>query len=363
MYCMYCGHEIGEDAVFCPRCGERQNRPDEQRGAQQGTRQAPRGDETPASRAAGGAPVGRASATLRVDDGAPAPQPVPAPARTAAQRPVSAPVAAPGSTRVMPRPEKAAFVPAAVPGRGPSAAASPRAHAFPERRASSPEAAPAAKPRGAVVAVVVFTAFAVLAGGAFAFARLGSSSSGASGSSAAAQSQAQSQGASSATTSKTGSQADSGSAKKDDATQKEIELDGLTVSGESIVYVNPTFGYTATLPSSFKAVAASADGSSASFEDASSGIRVDVSAEANTSGATAASALDGYTAAYDVSYQASGSSWMVASWEDGAGDYYAKEYVGSNYVTRILYSTPTASHETGSQLIEDTVGDFKPGAL
>lgn len=264
-------------------------------------------------------------------------------------------------TQAMPRPSAAAYVPAAVPGRGPSASAAAQPHVGSAYRdASASRAAGAARPRAGAVIAVVLAAFVVLAGGVLVFGHLGSSAESSSPSDVAS---AQDQGATTTTTSANTIQAEPEPDAKGADAQKEIELDGLTTSGDSITYVNPTFGYTVTLPSSFKAVAASEGGEGASFEDESSGIRVDVSAGRNDSGATVESVLAEYTSAYDVSYQASGSSWLVASWEDGAGDYYAKQYVGANYVTRIQYSTPTASHETGSQLIEDTINDFKPGAV
>ncbi len=288
----------------------------------------------------------------------------PAVAETTADLPGPA-SAAPEATQAMPLPEMAAFVPSAVPGRGPSSTAARAYQATSRPQQASPyREAPtvrAAAPRGPVVAAVVLAAFAVLAAGVFVFGRLGSATSASSATDAepAAQTQAQS---TTTTTTTTTVQSEPDSDKGDSA-QEEIDLDGLSVSGDDIVYVNPSFGYTVTLPASFKAVAALQNGEGASFEDPETGIRVDVSAGRNNSGATVESVLAEYTGAYDVSYQASGSSWLVASWEDDAGDYYAKEYVGQSYVTRILYSTPTASHETGSQLIEDTVNGFKPGSL
>lgn len=320
MYFMYCGRELPDKAAFCPTCGKRQERP----------------------RGVGERPSASAG---QVSDAQPA---------------------SPAKTQAMPVPGKAAYVPAAVPGHGPVAGAGQARPAGGYRTAPAPSGTSASRPRAGMAAVVVLAAFAVLAGGAFAFAHFSSSSAGTSTSDAAAaqtQAQSQSQDSSSTTPSKTDAQADSDAAKKDESASKEIELDGLSTMGDSIVYVNPSFGYALKLPSSFKAVAASDSGEGASFEDASSGICVDVSAEANTTGATVESVLAEYTGAYDVSYQATGKTWMVASWEDGAGDYYAKQYVGENYITRIQYSTPTASHETGSQLIEDTVNDFEPGAL
>lgn len=320
MYCKYCGGELPDKAVFCPTCGKRQERP----------------------RGAGERPSASAG---QVTDAQPA---------------------SPAKTQAMPVPGKAAYVPAAVPGYGPVAGAGQARPAGGYRTAPASSGASASKPRVGVVAAVVLAAFVVLAGGVFAFAHFGSSPASTSTSdttAAQAQTQSQAQDTSSTTTSKTDAQADSDTAKQDESASKEVELDGLSTMGDSIVYVNPTFGYALKLPSSFKAVAASDSGEGASFEDASSGIRVDVSAEANTTGATVESVLAEYTGAYGVSYQATGKTWMVASWEDGAGDYYAKQYVGENYITRIQYSTPTASHETGSQLIEDTINDFQPGAL
>ncbi len=359
MYCMYCGHKIGADARFCPMCGERQERPGEELGAT--VAQAPAAHEDQDATVAQ-APAAPLSASPAQD--APMPSTQAAVAETTADLPGPA-SAAPEATQAMPLPEKAAFVPTAVPGRGPSSTAARAYQATSRPHQASPyREAPtvrAAAPRGPVVAAVVLAAFAVLAAGVFVFGRLGSATSVSSATDAepAAQTQAQS---TTTTTTTTTVQSEPDSDKGDSA-QEEIDLDGLSVSGDDIVYVNPSFGYTVTLPASFKAVAALQNGEGASFEDPETGIRVDVSAGRNNSGATVESVLAEYTGAYDVSYQASGSSWLVASWEDDAGDYYAKEYVGQSYVTRILYSTPTASHETGSQLIEDTVNGFKPGSL
>ncbi len=337
MYCMYCGHEICVDAKFCPLCGRRQERP-------AAAAQAP-GDSGAARSSA--APRGQAASQRA--------------AGTVVVRPAPATVQAPAATQAMPRPSAAAYVPAAVPGRGPSASAAGQPHVgSPYRHASASRAAGSPGSRAGAVIAVVLAAFVVLAGGVLVFGRLGPSTTSSSEADATA---TQTQGTASATTSTNTTKAEPESDAKGADAQKEIELDGLTTSGDSITYVNPEYGYTVTLPSSFKAVAASGGGEGASFEDESSGIRVDVSADRNDSGATVESVLAEYTSAYDVSYQASGSSWLVASWEDGAGDYYAKQYVGPNYVTRIQYSTPTASHETGSQLIEDTINDFKPGAV
>ncbi len=339
MYCMYCGHGLTADAVFCPMCGKRQER------------------------LAGATPSASPSAS-----------PAAGPAAAPSADTTAAPVAAPGtaSTQVMPQASRAAFVPAAVPGRGPSSsaaghpyAASPYRGAGVARASGEPRdtarGTDAAGPRGVAVAAVVLAAFVVLAVGVFVFGRLGASSADSS-ATAASSAQTQNQGTVTTTAAPT-AQVETDTADEDATSQKEIELDGLTTSGDWITYVNPTFGYTVTLPSSFKAVAASEGGEDATFEDAESGIRVDVSAWPNDSGATVESALAEYAGAYDVSYRATGSSWLVASWEDGAGDYYVKEYVGQSYVTRIQYSTPTASHEVGSRLIEDTVNDFKPGSL
>ncbi len=357
MYCMYCGHKIGADARFCPMCGERQERPGEELGAT--VAQAPAAHEDQDATVAQ-APAAPLSASPAQD--APMPSTQAAVAETTADLPGPA-SAAPEATQAMPLPEKAAFVPTAVPGRGPLSTAARAYQATSRPHQASPyREAPAARsaaPRGPVVAAVVLAAFAVLAAGVFVFGRLGSATSASSATDAGPAAQTQAQGTTT-TTNTVQSEPDSD---KGDSAQEEIDLDGLSVSGDDIVYVNPSFGYTVTLPASFRAVAALQNGEGASFEDPETGIRVDVSAGRNNSGATVESVLAEYTGAYDVSYQASGSSWLVASWEDDAGDYYAKEYVGQSYVTRILYSTPTASHETGSQLIEDTVNGFKPGSL
>ncbi len=357
MYCMYCGHKIDADARFCPMCGERQERPGEELGAT--VAQAPAAHEDQDATVAQ-APAAPLSASPAQD--APMPSTQAAVAETTADLPGPA-SAAPEATQAMPLPEKAAFVPTAVPGRGPLSTAARAYQATSRPHQASPyREAPAARsaaPRGPVVAAVVLAAFAVLAAGVFVFGRLGSATSASSATDAGPAAQTQAQGTTT-TTNTVQSEPDSD---KGDSAQEEIDLDGLSVSGDDIVYVNPSFGYTVTLPASFKAVAALQNGEGASFEDPETGIRVDVSAGRNNSGATVESVLAEYTGAYDVSYQASGSSWLVASWEDDAGDYYAKEYVGQSYVTRILYSTPTASHETGSQLIEDTVNGFKPGSL
>lgn len=402
MYCMYCGQKIGAEARFCPMCGRRQERPADAAQAQasvaSGTAKVPEASaaertpsasrgQAPSRRSAAGGVVRPAPAEVRQDARRPE-GPIASPAQAAeapavaassasptrdlssgrhqAPRPSAAAApepdssAAPAATQAMPRPVAGAYVPAAVPGHGLSAASAGYSRPAFARRDADVRGPASASPRGPVVAAVVLAAFAVLAAGAFAFGRLGSLSSPVSDGEIA---QTRSQGGASTTVSADNSRAEPDSSAPEAGAQKEIELEGLTISGDAIVYVNPTFGYTVTLPSSFKAVAASDGGEGASFEDDGSGIRVDVSAGRNDSGATVESVLSEYTSAYDVSYQASGSSWLVASWEDGAGDYYAKQYVGANYVTRIQYSTPAASHETGSELIEETINDFKPGAL
>lgn len=341
MYCMYCGKELSPEAAFCPFCGKRQERPAAGEPVAQGSWPAFSARASQAQGAIGPA-AGGAYGVLGPDK---------------AQSPEKTQV------RSMPEPVRASFVPTAAPGRG--TVASRRHVSADALRRETPASATVAGTRhsGASAAVVAALAFIILAGGVFAYTRLGASSSGTAGTSASAQAGASSQGQ----TSETGTQAPSSSAadasKKDTDATKAVELEGLTTSGDSIVYTNPAYGYTVVLPASFQAASASAGGEGASFAEASSGIRVDVSANPNTTGATVESVLAGYTSAYDVSYQASGKNWAVASWDDGAGDVYVKAYVGENCVTTIRYTCPAASSEAGSQLIEDTVNDFKPGTL
>ena len=72
---------------------------------------------------------------------------------------------------------------------------------------------------------------------------------------------------------------------------------------------------------------------------------------------------DSYTSAHNVDYKATGKTWVVASWKENGNEYYAKQYVGSNYVNGIEFGYPRTSADAGSAVIEAYINDYHPGDL
>lgn len=126
---------------------------------------------------------------------------------------------------------------------------------------------------------------------------------------------------------------------------------------------NPRFGYSVTLPSTYELIDASANGDGVTFRESSTGIEVRTWGGSNASGQTLQSVLDSYTSAHNVDYKATGKIWVVASWKENGNEYYAKQYVGSNYVNGIEFGYPRTSADAGSAVIEAYSNDYHPGDL
>ena len=105
------------------------------------------------------------------------------------------------------------------------------------------------------------------------------------------------------------------------------------------------------------------EGDGVTFRESSTGIEVRTWGGSNASGQTLQSVLDSYTSAHNVDYKATGKTWVVASWKENGNEYYAKQYVGSNYVNGIEFGYPRTSADAGSAVIEAYINDYHPGDL
>jgi len=137
----------------------------------------------------------------------------------------------------------------------------------------------------------------------------------------------------------------------------------VTTGSGKQTYSNPRFGYSVTLPSTYELIDASANGDGVTFRESSTGIEVRTWGGSNASGQTLQSVLDSYTSAHNVDYKATGKTWVVASWKENGNEYYAKQYVGSNYVNGIEFGYPRTSADAGSAVIEAYINDYHPGDL
>lgn len=326
MYCTNCGHELEEGAVFCTNCGARQDIP------------------------AGPAP----------DPSEQQPEASAADQTVAYARPSAAPQAAPApyAEAVQGYPSAQGAVPAAQPAP----------------RRSGPSV-------GTIVAVVV-AAIAVMGIAAFAFFMVSDKAPDQAQTSEQTQS-SDSQGGSGVTvTSKpTAGKSDSGAKQDSDSKSKdekskdkdsgsddqvsliEAAKKCVTTGSGKQTYSNPRFGYSVTLPSTYELIDASANGDGVTFRESSTGIEVRTWGGSNASGQTLQSVLDSYTSAHNVDYKATGKTWVVASWKENGNEYYAKQYVGSNYVNGIEFGYPRTSADAGSAVIEAYINDYHPGDL
>lgn len=328
MYCINCGHELGEGAVFCTNCGARQDIP------------------------AGPAP----------DPSEQQPEASAADQTVAYARPSAAPQAAP-----TPYAE-------AVQGYPSAQGAVPAPAAQPAPRRSGPSV-------GTIVAVVV-AAIAVMGIAAFAFFMVSDKAPDQAQISEQTQSSGSQGGSGVTVTSKpTAGKSDSGAKQDSDSKSKdekskdkdsgsddqvspiEAAKKCVTTGSGKQTYSNPRFGYSVTLPSTYELIDASANGDGVTFRESSTGIEVRTWGGSNAFGQTLQSVLDSYTSAHNVDYKATGKTWVVASWKENGNEYYAKQYVGSNYVNGIEFGYPRTSADAGSAVIEAYINDYQPGDL
>lgn len=328
MYCINCGHELEEGAAFCTNCGARQDI------------------------LAGPAP----------DPSEQQPEASAADQTVAYARPSAAPQAAPA-----PYAE-------AVQGYPSAQGAVPAPAAQPAPRRSGPSV-------GTIVAVVV-AAIAVMGIAAFAFFMVSDKAPDQAQTSEQTQSSGSQGGSGVTVTSKpTAGKADSGAKQDSDSKSKdekskdkdsgsddqvspiEAAKKCVTTGSGKQTYSNPRFGYSVTLPSTYELIDASANGDGVTFRESSNGIEVRTWGGSNASGQTLQSVLDSYTSAHNVDYKATGKTWVVASWKENGNEYYAKQYVGSNYVNGIEFGYPRTSADAGSAVIEAYINDYHPGDL